>query len=237
MSCETSKGHCSVNVRVVTWVRGFEIFKDIQLTILDRFIEEIDQGLRVVSSVTHANRELDLPDSDAALSPDQKRASAKYMRVNHTGEVCAQALYSGQALVEKDIDVRLALNKSAEEELDHLAWTQLRIKELGGRRSVLDPVFYAGSFFIGVIAGLSGTRESLGFLRETERQVESHLTDHLDVMPLEDERSRAIVNQMREEEREHADRAEDLGAASLSRPAAFLMGLMSKVMTKTTFMF
>ena len=207
------------------------------MTLLDRFIEEIYQGLRVVSSVTHANRELDLPDSDATLSPDQKRASAKYMRVNHTGEVCAQALYSGQALVEKDIDVRLALNKSAQEELDHLAWTQLRIKELGGRRSVLDPVFYAGSFFIGVIAGLSGTRESLGFLRETERQVESHLTDHLDVMPLEDERSRAIVNQMREEEREHADRAEDLGAASLSRPAAFLMGLISKVMTKTTFMF
>ena len=237
MSCETSKGHCSVNVRVVTWVRGFEIFKDIQLTILDRFIEEIDQGLRVVSSVTHANRELDLPDSDAALSPDQKRASAKYMRVNHTGEVCAQALYSGQSLVEEKDDVRRALNKSAQEELDHLAWTQLRIKELGGQRSVLDPLFYAGSFVIGVIAGLSGTRESLGFLRETERQVESHLTDHLNLMPLEDERSRAIVNQMREEEREHADRAEDLGAASLSRPTTFLMGLMSKVMTKTTFMF
>ncbi|MDC1433336.1 demethoxyubiquinone hydroxylase family protein [Burkholderiales bacterium] len=117
------------------------------MTLLDRFIEEIDQGLRVVSSVTHANRELDLPDSDAALSPDQKRASAKYMRVNHTGEVCAQALYSGQALVEKEDDVRLALNKSAQEELDHLAWTQLRIKELGGATECPRSGFLRGFIF------------------------------------------------------------------------------------------
>jgi ubiquinone biosynthesis monooxygenase Coq7 len=173
--------------------------------------------------------------SDANLTDEQKKISAKLMRVNHTGEVCAQALYLGQALVEKDLDIKTELNQSAKEELDHLAWTQQRIDELGGRTSLLNPVFYAGSFAIGVIAGLSGTKRSLGFLQETERQVEAHLTEHLDRVSSEDERSRAMIVQMREEERSHADRAERLGAEPLPKPVRVMMRLMSKAMTQSTF--
>ena len=137
--------------------------------------------------------------------------------------------------MEKDLAIKTELNQSAKEELDHLAWTQQRIDELGGRTSLLNPVFYAGSFAIGVIAGLSGTQRSLGFLQETERQVEAHLTEHLDRVSSEDERSRAMIVQMRKEERSHADRAERLGAEPLPKPVRVMMRLMSKAMTQSTF--
>ena len=205
------------------------------VSFIDRIIEEVDQGLKVLSGAVFASRSLEFHASDANLTDEQKKISAKLMRVNHTGEVCAQALYLGQALVEKDLDIKTELNQSAKEELDHLAWTQQRIDELGGRTSLLNPVFYAGSFAIGVIAGLSGTQRSLGFLQETERQVEAHLTEHLDRVSTEDERSRAMIVQMREEERSHADRAERLGAEPLPKPVRVIMRLMSKAMTQSTF--
>ena len=205
------------------------------VSFIDRIIEEVDQGLKMLSGAVLASRSLELHGSDANLTEEQKKISAKLMRVNHTGEVCAQALYLGQALVEKDLDIKTELNQSAKEELDHLAWTQQRIDELGGRTSLLNPVFYAGSFAIGVVAGLSGTQRSLGFLQETERQVEAHLTEHLDRVSSGDERSRAMIVQMREEERSHADRAERLGAEPLPKPVRVMMRLMSKAMTQSTF--
>jgi ubiquinone biosynthesis monooxygenase Coq7 len=205
------------------------------VSFLDRIVEEVDQGLKVLSGAVLASRSLEFQASDANLTGEQKKISAKLMRVNHTGEVCAQALYLGQALVEKDLDIKAELHQSAKEELDHLAWTQQRIDELGGRTSFLNPVFYAGSFAIGVIAGLSGTQRSLGFLQETERQVEAHLTEHLGRVSSEDERSRAMIVQMREEERSHANRAERLGAEPLPKPVRVLMRLMSKAMTQSTF--
>lgn len=205
------------------------------VSFIDRIIEEVDQGLKMLSGAVLASRSLELHGSDANLTEEQKKISAKLMRVNHTGEVCAQALYLGQALVEKDLDIKTELNQSAKEELDHLAWTQQRIDELGGRTSLLNPMFYAGSFAIGVVAGLSGTQRSLGFLQETERQVEAHLTEHLDRVSSGDERSRAMIVQMREEERSHADRAERLGAEPLPKPVRVMMRLMSKAMTQSTF--
>ena len=205
------------------------------VSFLDRIVEEVDQGLKVLSGAVLASRTLEFQASDANLTGEQKKISAKLMRVNHTGEVCAQALYLGQALVEKDLDIKAELHQSAKEELDHLAWTQQRIDELGGRTSFLNPVFYAGSFAIGVIAGLSGTQRSLGFLQETERQVEAHLTEHLGRVSSEDERSRAMIVQMREEERSHANRAERLGAEPLPKQVRVLMRLMSKAMTQSTF--
>ena len=205
------------------------------VSFIDRIIEEVDQGLKMLSGAVLASRSLELHASDANLTEEQKKISAKLMRVNHTGEVCAQALYLGQALVEKDLDIKTELNQSAKEELDHLAWTQQRIDELGGRTSLLNPMFYAGSFAIGVVAGLSGTQRSLGFLQETERQVEAHLTEHLDRVSSGDERSRAMIVQMREEERSHADRAERLGAEPLPKPVRVMMRLMSKAMTQSTF--
>jgi ubiquinone biosynthesis monooxygenase Coq7 len=205
------------------------------VSFLNRIIEEVDQGLKVLSGAVLARRNLEVDASDANLTDEQKKISAKLMRVNHTGEVCAQALYLGQAIVEKDLDIKAELNQSAKEELDHLAWTQQRIDELGGRTSLLNPAFYAGSFAIGLIAGLSGTQRSLGFLQETERQVEAHLTEHLDRVSLEDERSRAMILKMREEERSHANRAERLGAEPLPKPVRVIMRLMSKAMTQSTF--
>ena len=205
------------------------------VSFIDQIIEEVDQGLKVLSGAVLASRSLEFHASDANLTDEQKKISAKLMRVNHTGEVCAQALYLGQALVEKDLDIKTELNQSAKEELDHLAWTQQRIDELGGRTSLLNPMFYAGSFAIGVVAGLSGTQRSLGFLQETERQVEAHLTEHLDRVSSGDERSRAMIVQMREEERSHADRAERLGAEPLPKPVRVMMRLMSKAMTQSTF--
>ena len=202
---------------------------------IDRMIEELDQGLRVLSGAVSAHRDVEFPKPVIELNDEQKKMSAKLMRVNHTGEVCAQALYLGQAAVEKNGDIKIELIQSAREELDHLAWTQQRIKELGGATSVLNPLFYGGSFAVGLLAGLFGTQTSLGFLQETERQVESHLSDHLERLPVEDVRSRAIISQMKQEERVHADRAKLLGASVLPKPVTAAMGLMSKAMTRTTF--
>ena len=157
------------------------------------------------------------------------------MRVNHAGEVAAQALYRGQALTARNAEAATAMSQAAAEEIDHLAWCEQRITELGGRVSVLNPVWYAGSFFIGSLAGALGDRTSLGFLSETERQVESHLQDHLVRLPAADARSRAIVEQMQHDEIAHGAKAETLGAAALPRWVKAAMRLTSRLMTRGSY--
>ena len=157
------------------------------------------------------------------------------MRVNHTGEICAQALYSGQALVARNTNVRVALQSAAAEERDHLAWCRRRLDELDSRPSLLDPAWYAGSFAWGVVSGLAGDRWSLGFLAETETQVERHLAGHLDALPADDETSRAIVAKMRDDEARHGETGRSLGAAELPYAVKRAMRSASKVMTRTAY--
>jgi ubiquinone biosynthesis monooxygenase Coq7 len=203
---------------------------------LDRLITTFDRGLRTVfgpSTSARATPGQDLP--DAQMDAEKRSRAAALMRVNHTGEVCAQALYQGQALTARSPDARFALERAAEEETEHLAWTSERIGELGGRTSVLNPLFYAGSFAIGAASGLLGDRWNLGFLAETERQVVSHLEGHLRVLPPEDQKSRAIVEEMRVDEARHARTAREYGAAELPAPVRGLMRLTSAVMTRTSY--
>jgi len=155
------------------------------------------------------------------------------MRVNHVGEVCAQALYSGQALTAKNETVRVELEQAAREETDHLAWCEARINELGGRKSLLNPLWYGGAFGIGVAAGLLGDKWNLGFLAETERQVEAHLDGHLQQLPAADSRSRAVVEQMKADEARHAQTAVDHGGAPLPAPVQLAMRLAADVMRQT----
>ena len=157
------------------------------------------------------------------------------MRVNHTGEICAQALYSGQALFARDERVRAALQRAAGEERDHLAWCRGRLDELQARPSVLDPLWYAGSFAFGVVSGIAGDRWSMGFLAETEAQVERHLEGHLETLPGDDARSRAIVTQMRDDEARHGSMGRSLGAAELPLPVKAAMRIASRVMTRTAY--
>jgi ubiquinone biosynthesis monooxygenase Coq7 len=157
------------------------------------------------------------------------------MRVNHVGEVCAQALYQSQKLVARDPQIRAMLEHSAQEEMDHLAWCETRLKELDSHTSYLNPFWYAGSFAIGLLAGLAGDKWSLGFVAETEKQVEAHLENHLEKLPLEDQRSRAIVDQMRIDEIEHGQAALHAGGATLPEPIQKVMQAVSKVMTTTAY--
>ena len=167
------------------------------------------------------------------LSDATKRESGRLMRVNHVGEVCAQALYEGQALIAHDGRVRDAMIQAASEEQDHLIWCENRLKELGGRASLLNPLWYLGAFGMGALAGWAGDRWSLGFLKETEEQVEAHLDSHLDRLPNEDLRSRAVVQQMKDDEREHAQTAKRAGAAELPWPVPNLMRKVARIMTGT----
>jgi len=166
---------------------------------------------------------------------DDRRVSAGLMRVNHTGEICAQALYSGQSLVARNARVRAALHGAAAEERDHLAWCRTRLDELGSRPSLLDPVWYVGSFAWGVASGLAGDRWSLGFLAETEAQVERHLEGHLERLPADDGASRAIVAKMRDDEARHGQTGRSLGAAELPYVVKRAMQSASKVMTRTAY--
>jgi ubiquinone biosynthesis monooxygenase Coq7 len=206
------------------------------LPTLDELIVAFDKGLRTVFAPAHSLRATPgeaLP--EAGLTDEERRLSAALMRVNHTGEICAQALYQGQALTARDSRARAALEQAAQEETEHLAWTERRIEELGGRKSLLNPLFYAGSFAIGAAAGLIGDRWNLGFLAETERQVVAHLQGHLGRLPEGDARSRAIVETMKEDEARHATSAIRHGAAELPQPAKDAMQLSSKVMTETAY--
>ncbi|HSM98744.1 MAG TPA: 2-polyprenyl-3-methyl-6-methoxy-1,4-benzoquinone monooxygenase [Gallionella sp.] len=203
---------------------------------LDRMIVEFDKGLRTLFSQAHSMRAH--PDAgvpDAALSDAEKKHAAALMRVNHSGEICAQALYQGQALTARDPDVQRTLQRAAQEETEHLAWTARRVRELGGHLSVLNPFWYTGSLAIGAAAGLLGDRWNLGFLAETERQVGHHLQSHLDLLPPQDEKSRAIVAQMHADEVGHADVAVSLGGAELPQLVQLAMKLNGKVMTTLSY--
>jgi ubiquinone biosynthesis monooxygenase Coq7 len=169
--------------------------------------------------------------ASASLSAPEARLSTALMRVNHAGEVAAQALYRGQALVTREAALREVLHGAARGEQDHLAWCRQRVQELGGRTSLLGPAWYAGSFLIGVLAGLAGPKRGLGFVAETERQVERHLSDHLGRLPPGDEQSRKIVSQIRADEIEHGAEALSLGGTPLPAPVRFGMGLAARVMT------
>lgn len=202
----------------------------------DDLIVEFDRALRTLWGSARSDRALPGGDAPMAnLDEQEVRCAQGLMRVNHTGEVCAQALYQGQALTSRDPSVRSALRQAAHEEIEHLAWTEARISELGGRTSLLNPVWYLGSLTMGIAAGLLGDKWNLGFLVETERQVEKHLDSHLHRLPAEDLRSRAIVAQMREDEIAHADLALSLGAATLPPPVKFVMRGVAKVMTGTAY--
>ncbi|NCA70237.1 MAG: 2-polyprenyl-3-methyl-6-methoxy-1,4-benzoquinone monooxygenase [Sphingobacteriia bacterium] len=169
------------------------------------------------------------------LSETQRRHIARLMRINHTGEVCAQALYQGQALTAKLPDTRKRMERSAQEENDHLAWCASRLEDLDDRQSLLNPLWYAGSFAIGAAAGLAGDKWSLGFVVETERQVEDHLDEHLEQIPLEDGKTRAILEQMKADEIHHARVAQAAGGAELPQPLRTVMRLASRVMTRTVY--
>lgn len=203
---------------------------------LDRLIVEFDKGLRTLFTQAHSVRAY--PDANVAEAPldeAQRKKAAALMRVNHSGEICAQALYQGQALTARNPAVQQTLQRAAQEETEHLAWTARRVHELGGHLSLLNPFWYTGSLAIGAVAGLLGDKWNLGFLAETERQVSQHLLSHLDQLPQQDEKSRAIVTQMYADEAGHADRATSLGGAELPQPVQLAMKLNSKVMTGTSY--
>jgi len=208
-----------------------------QLTPIDRLLASANNALRTVAAPAgrsaRANPAAHIIDAD--LDARQKRHAAGLMRINHAGEVAAQALYQGHASVARDKHVEAQMQHAADEEFDHLAWCEQRINELGEGVSKLSPFWYAGAYAIGAASGILGDKWSLGFIAETERQVCAHLDSHLESLPLEDVKSRAIVEQMRDEEEEHGENAKDAGAAELPAPVKRLMRMTAKVMTKTAY--
>jgi ubiquinone biosynthesis monooxygenase Coq7 len=201
---------------------------------IDRAIMQFDGALRTLFGKPRVT-ERDNPAKnfpDIELSDAERQRAGRLMRVNHSGEICAQALYQGQAVTARDAEVRAKLERSAQEENDHLAWCEARLRELDSRKSLLNPLWYAGSFGLGAVAGLSGDKWSLGFVVETERQVEDHLAEHIDRLPLADQRSRAILEQMKRDEIHHANVARDAGAAELPTPVKWAMQAVSRVMTR-----
>ena len=204
---------------------------------IDGFIIEFDRALRSIIGATPMRRSV--PESstmsDVELSVEEKKHAAGLMRVNHVGEVCAQALYQSQKLHAKSDDLKNKLEHAAIEEEDHLAWCERRLEELDSRPSLLNPVWYAGSFVLGSIAGLAGDKISLGFVAETEKQVEHHLDEHLKELPSNDHRSRAIVAQMRADEIAHGQMAIQEGGVELPSAVQEVMKTMAKVMTVTAY--
>ncbi|MCU0834410.1 MAG: 2-polyprenyl-3-methyl-6-methoxy-1,4-benzoquinone monooxygenase [Chromatiaceae bacterium] len=204
---------------------------------IDRALIQLDQAVRTVFGRPLTTERPDpgrgLP--EAELDEHERRHIARLMRINHTGEVCAQALYQGQALTARRPEVARSMERSAKEENDHLDWCERRLDELGDRKSLLNPLWYAGSFAIGALAGLAGDKWSLGFVVETERQVESHLDGHLAEVPLKDQRTRVILEQMKADEVHHAEVARNAGAAELPAPVRLAMRLTSKVMTRSVY--
>ncbi|MFZ6048313.1 2-polyprenyl-3-methyl-6-methoxy-1,4-benzoquinone monooxygenase [Pseudomonas sp. CR3202] len=203
----------------------------------DRLFLQADAALRTLLPFTGQPFRPSPADGkpNADLNPEDARHIAGLMRINHTGEVCAQALYQGQALTAKLPEVRAAMEHAAEEEVDHLAWCEQRLRELGSRPSLLNPIFYGLSFGVGAVAGLVSDRVSLGFVAATEDQVCKHLDEHLEQLPADDARSRAILEQMRTDEEQHATSALEAGGLRFPAPVKFGMTLLSKVMTKSTY--
>jgi len=203
-----------------------------QYTPVDRVINFMDQALRLSSGLApppaRVNPAGDLDDTE--LDEATKKHVAGLMRVNHSGEICAQALYAGQALTARNAEIRDEMHTAALDEIDHLAWCEQRLRELDSNTSVLNPFWYAGSFAIGAVAGIAGDGWSLGFLKETEIQVEAHLAEHLERLPEEDKRSQAILDQMKTDEARHAEMAGNAGAYELAQPIKDAMSLVSKIM-------
>jgi len=201
-------------------------------SLADRVLGEIDRAIKVLASPLHTTRAAPTaPGDESALKESERLESIRLMRVNHAGEVAAQALYRGQALGARDSTVSDAMRQAAAEEMDHLAWCEQRLQELHGRTSLLNPLWYAGSFLIGAVAGAFGDRTSLGFITETERQVESHLNDHMRRLPQADRRSRRILEQMADDEVRHGAMALALGGKELPTALRDAMRLTSRVMT------
>lgn len=201
---------------------------------MDRFLGAADSALRTLFAKPHAGRPCTVvPADETRLHEREARQAAALMRVNHVGEVCAQALYTAQALATRNPALRRHFERAADEETDHLAWTAERLQELGDRPSLLNPLWYAGAFAIGLVAGRLGDRVSLGFVVETERQVEAHLESHMRRLPPGDHASRAIVAQMKDDEAAHAGQALQAGGVELPAPARALMRAAAKVMTTT----
>jgi 3-demethoxyubiquinol 3-hydroxylase len=203
---------------------------------LDHLIIEFDKGLRTLFGRTHTVRPF--PDAgllEAGMQESEKKHAAALMRINHSGEICAQALYQGQALTARDPAVQEKLLQAAQEETEHLAWTSKRVHELGSHLSLLNPVWYTGSLALGAFAGLLGDKWNLGFLAETERQVGGHLQSHLARLPQQDTKSRAVVQQMYADETRHSDMAAKLGGAEMPLPVKLAMKVSSKMMTRTAY--
>ncbi len=202
----------------------------------DRLIGSVDQALRTLFGANSATRPYPAAGiAETVEQPAERRRAAALMRVNHSGEVAAQALYQGQAAVAAGASTQSALTEAAQEETDHLAWCATRIQELGGRTSLLNPLWYAGSFAIGALAGLAGDRTSLGFVAETERQVVEHLEGHLHRLPATDARTRAIVQQMTADEERHGHNALSAGGAELPAIARAMMKVTARIMTRTAY--
>lgn len=203
---------------------------------MDRYLGAADAALRTLFSRPRASRVCPVVAADTTqLSPAERRHSGGLMRVNHVGEVCAQALYVAQAAATGNPALRRHFEEAAREEGDHLAWTRDRLEDLHGRPSLLNPLWYGGAFALGLLAGRLGDKLSLGFVVETERQVEAHLQSHLSTLPAQDHASRAIVVQMKDDEAQHAAQAQQLGAAELPAPVRMLMRLSARVMTTTAY--
>jgi len=211
----------------------------VKLTLTDRFLAAAQHALEAISGHSTASRpyppRLAPTPPEIVLSEAERREAIGLMRVDHVGEVCAQALYEAQALGARDGTVRGAFERASREEVDHLAWTQTRLQELGGRPSALNPLWYAGAFTIGLVASRLGDRISLGFMAETERQVEEHLLGHLERLPPQDHASRAILASMKEDERGHAQAAAAMGGVELPAPARWAMRLAARAMTGTAY--
>lgn len=213
--------------RLVAWHAAYT-------DLMDSVILALDGALRTLFAPPRAARPCpQAADSSQELTRKEQKDAAALMRVNHVGEICAQALYASQALATRDPALRRHFERSAQDETDHLAWTRQRLDELQSRPSLLNPLWFAGAFGIGLLAGRLGDRVSLGFVVETERQVEAHLDSHLDRLPPNDLASRAIVSQMKADERDHADQALAAGGMELPLPVRALMRTAAKVMTTT----
>ena len=203
----------------------------------DQLMIGIDSALRTLFGRPQVTERVNPAEAldDAEMSDEERDLTARLMRINHTGEVCAQALYQGQALTAKLPQIRDTMERAAQEENDHLAWCESRLDELDNRKSLLNPFWYAGSFLIGATAGLAGDKWSLGFVAETEHQVEAHLNEHINRIPVQDQKSLAILEQMKEDEIHHATVALEAGGADLPAPIKAAMKLTSKLMTKSVF--